>query len=173
MQKLKPLLYIAVMFNMVAVLYLLLRPSGTEMAYFKNAEVYNSFDYKIELENEITQFQSKAQSELDSLEQDYNLAVSYLNGADPTNDQIMMLQRKQKMYFSKKEESERQYNEKVAEYYDLIWARINAYTMEFGEENGYQYIFGANGDGSVMYAEESTDVTEEMIAYVNSRYAGE
>lgn len=52
----------------------------------------------------------------------------------------------------------------------LIWKRLNPYLTEFGKEKGYDYIYGANGSGTVLYADESQDITPEIIEYVNKRY---
>lgn len=52
----------------------------------------------------------------------------------------------------------------------MIWKRLNPYLVDFGKENGYTYIYGANGTGNVLYADKSQDVTEELIQYVNKRY---
>jgi Skp family chaperone for outer membrane proteins len=52
----------------------------------------------------------------------------------------------------------------------MIWKRLNPYLIDFGKENGYEYIYGANGTGNVLYADEHQDITEEIIKYVNQRY---
>lgn len=54
----------------------------------------------------------------------------------------------------------------------MIWKRLNPYVAEFGKEKGYSYIYGANGTGNVLYADEKQNVTEELIEYVNKRYHG-
>jgi hypothetical protein len=33
-------------------------------------------------------------------------------------------------------------------------------------------IFGANGQGSLMYADEQTDITTPLLEYINDRYDG-
>lgn len=52
----------------------------------------------------------------------------------------------------------------------MIWTRLNPYISDFGKEHGYDYIYGANGTGNVLYAAESRDITVEVIQYVNDRY---
>jgi len=52
----------------------------------------------------------------------------------------------------------------------MIWKRLNPYLVDYGKENGYMYIYGANGTGNVLYADKSQDITEELIKYVNKRY---
>lgn len=59
------------------------------------------------------------------------------------------------------------YLQKSESFERIIWENINKKVNEYGKENGLDYIFGANGDGSIMYASESNDITKEIIDYIN------
>lgn len=52
----------------------------------------------------------------------------------------------------------------------IIWNRLNPYISQYGKEKGYQYIYGANGTGNILYADKSEDITDQLIIYVNNRY---
>ena len=52
----------------------------------------------------------------------------------------------------------------------IIWKRLNPYLVDYGKEHGYQYIYGANGTGNVLYADTSKDITDDVIKYSNNRY---
>jgi outer membrane protein len=56
---------------------------------------------------------------------------------------------------------------------DELWKQINEYVQQFGKENHYKVILGANGTGSLMYSDKALDITPELTSYINSRYAGE
>lgn len=64
----------------------------------------------------------------------------------------------------------RKTEERNKEIEKMIWKRLNPYIAEYGKEKGYAYIYGANGTGNVLYADESEDITKELIEYVNKRY---
>ena len=51
--------------------------------------------------------------------------------------------------------------------------RINDYLKEYGKENGYQYILGANGSGNVVYAKEGLDITQKVLNGLNESYKKE
>lgn len=51
-----------------------------------------------------------------------------------------------------------------------IWSRINQYVTEYGKLNNYELILGATGNGNIMYAENSIDITDDFIIYANSKY---
>lgn len=47
---------------------------------------------------------------------------------------------------------------------------INSYIEEYGKEHQYKIIFGASGSGNLMYAHESTDLTQEVLEGLNAEY---
>ena len=159
---------------LAGIIYLINKDEHKQTAFFLSAEVYNEFEYKKELEFDLENSNNLNNQRLDSLEMDLKMNIDILKNAidKPSNDKLIVLERKQNYYIDYRNEIEYQYTTKVQESYTLIWERINEYVAEYGEQNGYQFIFGANGDGSLMYADETADITEEIITYVNERYAG-
>lgn len=49
---------------------------------------------------------------------------------------------------------------------------INDFVKEYGKKNKYKVIFGATGGGTIMYAEESADLTEKVLAELNAEFEG-
>lgn len=47
---------------------------------------------------------------------------------------------------------------------------INDYIKEYGKNHSYKIIFGASGGGNIMYADESTDLTAEILKGLNAEY---
>lgn len=50
---------------------------------------------------------------------------------------------------------------------------INDYVQEYGKKHGYPMIFGAGGNGNIMYAEEASDLTDEILIGLNEQYVGQ
>jgi outer membrane protein len=50
---------------------------------------------------------------------------------------------------------------------------INDYIKEYGKSKGYTFILGANGSGNIAYADESRDITKEIIEGLNKQYNAE
>ncbi len=151
---------------------MLLFTNKKDTAYFLSAEVYNQFDYKLELEGELKVKENKMKSTLDSLENDLKLSYEHLKSITPTEDQLIAYERSQRYFLNYKEKEEEKYAELAQTYYQQIWDRINDFVKEYGQENDMAYIFGANGDGSLMYANESEDISEPLIEYINQKYNG-
>jgi outer membrane protein len=49
---------------------------------------------------------------------------------------------------------------------------INDFVKAYGEEHGYDIIFGANGQGNIMYASKGSDLTEEILTELNAQFKG-
>ena len=50
---------------------------------------------------------------------------------------------------------------------------INDYVKEYGKANSHKIIFGASGSGNIMYAQDGTDLTKDVLIGLNSEYKGE
>jgi outer membrane protein len=60
----------------------------------------------------------------------------------------------------------------MEEYSDEIWKQINHYIKEYGKDKHYDFIYGATGTGSLMYADSTLDLTVPLVKYINEKYAG-
>ncbi len=51
-----------------------------------------------------------------------------------------------------------------------IWDRLNPLMEQYGREKGVELLIGATGNGSLLYGNESCDVTEDVIRFINNRF---
>lgn len=123
-------------------------------AFVFNEQVFNAFKGKIELEKKIKSMEEANAKVLDSL-----LKL-------PMNERNILLYEEEKQRFALTVQH------LSGKYTADVWERINEYVSAYGEEHGYDYIFGASGDGSLMYARNDNDVTVDVIAYINRKYEG-
>jgi outer membrane protein len=63
-------------------------------------------------------------------------------------------------------------NEYITAEETKIWTQLNQYITEYGKTKDYEYILGANGSGSLMYADSTLNITEEVTAFANKKYSG-
>lgn len=50
-----------------------------------------------------------------------------------------------------------------------VFNTLNTYMSDFGKTKGYDVIFGTVAGGNILFARESTDLTEEFLAYVSDK----
>jgi len=144
------------------------------IVYVNVQQVYDEFQLKKELESKLTNVQQARKTMLDSLE----LSLKVLSGkienslqrdAERENNFIVLREE----YVLKKNQFDEDNALMTRQYSEQIMKQLNEYTQEYGKQNGYTYILGAEGSGSVMYASEKRDITKDVLDYINRRYKGE
>ncbi len=50
---------------------------------------------------------------------------------------------------------------------------INDFVKEYGKKKGYKVIFGATGNGTIMYGEASSDLTDAVLDALNAEFTGQ
>ncbi|MBT1699180.1 OmpH family outer membrane protein [Fulvivirgaceae bacterium PWU4] len=135
-------------------IYVIAKP-GKKTAFILNQQVFNAFEGKKELEKKLNDVKARHQHVLDS--------VGALIGNSKDDPKLLLYQQYAQHFRIEQEQTTEQYTAD-------IWKRINQHVADYGKENGYDFILGASGDGSLMYAEEGNNITEEVIVYLNERY---
>lgn len=125
-----------------------------KQAFIENLKLFESFKGKKELEAKLLNIKSANKLRLDSL----RILV--------TNENSELYYRQQLLVAEQQEETLN------AEYNAQIWNQLNSYIKEFGKKKGYDFIYGATGNGSMMYARENMDITDQLIEYANKTYEG-
>jgi outer membrane protein len=134
----------------------LLTAKKEKIGFVYNQQVFEKFEGTRELKEKLSRQEAQFKSVLDSL----SLLVN-----SGRKDLVPYLQNKAQELGLKHQEVSQTYTAD-------IWKRINDEAMNFGKENGYDYILGAAGNGNMMYAKDQLNVTDEFIEYLNTRYTG-
>jgi outer membrane protein len=53
-----------------------------------------------------------------------------------------------------------------------VWNRLNTYIKEYSTSKKLKLVFGTNGNGNVMFGNESMNITDDFIEYSNEKYEG-
>jgi len=134
--------------------------SEKKQGYVSIQTVFDEFDYTKDVRKKITAEQQIGIRIIDSLKQ--QIPVDAEPGA---NDEKI-----EKITYLRDQLVERE-KAITADYNAKIWLKLNKYLNEFGAEEKYSFLFGAEGSGSLMYADSSLNVTREAIEYINKKYA--
>jgi outer membrane protein len=136
-------------------------------------EVFKEFDMTKELQQSFQANAIKRVEYLDSLELNIRSLSAELEAKpSPTKEEIMNFNRQKEEYYVMKEEIE-EVNMNISKEFDSqIYQQLNQYLSDFGRENGFTYIFGTQGTGTLMYASDGENVTQDVIVYINEKYSG-
>ncbi|MBX3101891.1 MAG: OmpH family outer membrane protein [Bacteroidetes bacterium] len=148
--------------------------SGPKVGYVDTIKVYNGFKFKIELERKLSGVQKSRQMVLDSLLAELNaLKEGKLNASLPAAQRSALFASKQEEYLLLEEKYQQDNESAIGHYQEQIWKQLNQYLKDYGREYGYDFIWGASGDGSLVYSNYGHDLTDDVLKYVNQRYNDE
>lgn len=144
-----------------------------KVAYVHIQEVYNDFEYKKELEGKFDAMSNARTRVLDSLEIQLNALGANIQNSEVNKEQNIQTYQYLAAQYQSKQKNFTEDNQVTSEKYtEQIWTQLNKYVKEFGEKNGYDLIYGANGSGSIMHGNEAYNLTSSVKAFVNERYQG-
>jgi outer membrane protein len=125
-----------------------------KVGFIYNNQVFAKFEGTVHLDKKIKKEKDAHRKTLDSL------SLLIQGGRKDLSDSYAV-------YVNNFSAAESQQSE---QYTADIWKFLNEAIKEFGDKNGYDLIVGATGDGSLMYAREGLDLTDEVVGYANTKY---
>lgn len=158
----KSKLYLSIIVNivLVSVMALFFLVAFRERkAYVVNQVMFESFKGQQELSEKLEKLQDDHQRKLDSL----SVVIRSEKGEAASIRQYEEIAD----YFAMLEQEISQ------KYTEDLWKQINSYVADFGREQGYDFIYGATGNGNLMYASDAHDITEDLVNYINLKYEGD
>ncbi|HPI85881.1 MAG TPA: OmpH family outer membrane protein [Bacteroidales bacterium] len=136
-------------------------------------EVYNGFEMKKEIEQKYINVKTARDRILDSLNLDLKTIAKKIEDEQQKNQNTIATFNIKREDFLQRKQTYEEDNAALTKQYDQeILIQINQYIKDFGEENHYTYVFGNDGNGSLMYAVSTKDITKEVIEFINARYNG-
>jgi outer membrane protein len=159
----------------VALLWMVwdIRSELPRTGYVVLEEVFKEFDMTKELQQSFQASAIKRVEYLDSLELNIRSLSAELEAKPaPTKEEIIDFNKRKEEYYVMKDEIEEINMTLSKEFDSQIYEQLNQYLGDFGRENGFTYIFGTQGTGTLMYASDGENVTQDVIVYINEKYSG-
>lgn len=156
------LIYISVLGVLALAGYQIWQANQPDIVYFKSQELFNAYSGTKYYQEKLAAEESSIQKELDSLQQ-----ILGANADDP-NFQTAIGK-----FRSRQQALQNAYQARSDQYTNQLWQQINSYVADYGRSRGVRFVLGATGNGMLMYADDETDVTEELTNYINARYEDE
>lgn len=136
-------------------------------AFIDYNTVYNNCEIKKKLEKDLLTVTNSRKSELDSLQMELSFLSEKIKANTASNEQLGNFEDMKNRFLTLQEKYEEENIRLKETYFTQIRQEINEKAKEFSIKNGYDYLFSAMGDGSLMYASESEDVTEEFQHFID------
>lgn len=150
-----------------------------KFAYVDVEVLMNDYKATKALEEVLKLKQAQKAKEFDSLQQPFNQKVqSYYQNAQKMsvakrqqleaelqqeNQQLQLLQQKnsQELQAENTERSE------------ALMKKIDSFVSDYAKANNLNVVFGTQGKGTILYADEAMDITQELLQILNDNFDSE
>ncbi len=148
----------------VFLFYHLKTEKENSVVYVDNIRLFNDFNMTKDL-NQLNRIEiNKQKKKIDSLYTLYQIFEE--NKKETKQKELEILLRKEDQELKKMNDL---FSKDVGV---KVWNRLNEYLKKYGESNHYTIVIGTQGNGNVMYADSSIDITNSFIQYSNDLYEG-
>ena len=136
--------------------------SKPKIGFMENARVFEEFEMKKDYDNRI--------------EEDMSLEVKFMDSLELVIDQViesgdsLKVLRLKKQYFAVEQKYRQKFDENSSRYTQEVNDRLNEYVEKYAEQEGLDFILGSYGQGNLMYANDSKNISDDLIKYINSMY---
>lgn len=150
-------------------------------AYVNNSEIMEGFEKLKQTEEKLALEEEELKAKIDGMvaESGYqDLVTEYQTNQgkmtkskeEELYNQIMQIQQRlsqqQKM-------SNQQFQQKRNQEMDSLVNTVKDFIKDYGKDNGYTFIYGANESGNILYGKDELNITEEVTKALNEKYSVE
>jgi outer membrane protein len=146
--------------------------SKIPVAFVNSSKVLSSYMGMKETQEVYQKKVAAWQSDLDSLQsqiQDQEKALVLLEGKEKATA-AEQVNKSKASFFSQKEALERKATEEGNQLTQGMLNQINTFIEAYAKDHHYVLVHGSTTSGSVLYADESIDITEAIIKGLNESY---
>jgi outer membrane protein len=165
-----------VLFILAAVLMISSCQQAPKTAYVQNEKVFKEYKGLKEQEEIFKKQQETFVKKYDSLLKvwqqevmDFQQNVKKMSSKQ-AQKKDQELYRKQQMLQQMQQQEGAKITAEMQQKSDSITKVVYDFFADYGKKNGYEYIFGKNNNGSLMYGKADKDITEEVIKALNAEY---
>lgn len=129
-------------------------------------------DMRKEIEDEKLRLQSQLKSKATQLEQDYiklQEEARYMTQTQAMEKQSELVERQEKLMLLEQNLGEK-LMQLESDKNQMLQKAVNDALLQINEDNTYDFVFGYNGWGNLLYAGDSLNITSEVLTILNDNY---
>jgi outer membrane protein len=160
------------------VMNILDKKSEKKLAYVRSQDLVYAFDGMKEMQLKFQEQPKKLEANLDTLKMEYQRSLNEYkalmnelsNDEKITREQLLYAQKNNVIQYA--ENIQLKSKEEEEKMLEGVLNQVNSFVEEYGQKNDYDLILGTTISGSILYGEETIDITEELILELNNNYNG-
>ena len=146
--------------------------SNDKMAYVRTGVVLEKYQGMISTNEKFNKEVEMVRANIDTLKKRYE-NIKLQENIIPKNKKIeweYKLKAIENEYNSYNQKSNEQMQKRQMELSNAVLSEINEFIISYGKAHHYKYILGTTNDGSILYGNDSDDITEEIIKELNKKH---
>jgi len=168
---------LAIVFSLMM---LMISCNQVKIAYVDLEEVLKEYEGAVQAEEEMKVKSQQISQQLDQMAmplqqkiQEYQQNKDNLSASARQKQEAELMQQQQQ-FQQQQQIAQQQVQSEGQAMYEKINNDIESFLADYGKSNGYSYILGSSVQTkSVLYGEESLDITDEVIDALNVNYESE
>lgn len=148
-----------------------------KIGFVDNGILINEYQERVDIEAKL-QIQIDAfKKRTDSLRSAFELEIkeAELKARKMSQSDIQKLsqelQQKEQLLSQKVQFEQQQIAQESQTLNDSIIKKVKDFVQTYGKSNSYNFILGSNEAGSVLYGEDASDLTQEILKALNESYS--
>lgn len=151
----------------------------SKMGYVDNVRLMDESQEKIDIEAKYKKKTEVLSKKRDSISQAFQIEAQAFQvkskglSQEKAQEEYSILQQKGQFIGQQLQQEEQQLQMEGQTEMDSLLSKVRNEIRVFGKANGYRYILTGGDGGSVLYGDESDNITDEIISRLNSKYTTE
>jgi len=148
-----------------------------KIGFVDNSVLINEYQERKDVEASLNTKIEAFKTRTDSLRSAFELEIKEAELKASTMSQSAIqtlsqeLQQKEQVLSQRVQFEQQQIAQESQTLNDSIINRVKAFVQDYGKSNNYNFILGSNEAGSVLYGEEASDLTQEILKALNENYS--
>ncbi|MFD0761521.1 OmpH family outer membrane protein [Lutibacter aestuarii] len=161
---------------LVAFAIVLASCNQTKIAYINVEDLMKDYEGTKALEETLKAKQDAMAKELDSLSAPFQTKVQeYYQNAQKMSAQKRAqteqgLQQEQQMLQLKQQQASQTLQQENQELSEAITKKVDSFVTEYAKLKGFNLVLGTSGNGTVMYGDETLNITNEILVILNEDF---
>lgn len=139
-----------------------------DIYYVQTKELFDNFKMTKDLKKQLDNVGIQRKNFLDSLKLEIEIIDRQIKAGD--NSRLNEYETKVEDYMKLLKDLQSNQQEVAQNFDQRVFDKLNELIKSYGEENHIDFIIGVNGEGTILYANEGKDITQEMLSYINQKY---
>ena len=150
-----------------------LAPAASNIVYVNSDSLLENYSFyknkKAEFESKETQIKNHLQAESERLQKDaadYQDRAAMMTENDRAKKEEELMQRQQSL-MKKKDDMLGAFEEEQSKFSESLYSKLSAYLKEYNKGKNYTFILGYQKGGGILFANDSLDITGQVLEGLN------